>query len=271
MSIVHLASVEFPLGTETSGGTFAWPSSTESGDYGEVVIVSRAHDSGLAVPTCVDTDSGGNTFTLKGSTQLRKGHLYWKRATSATAGKVVTISGCSNSAAAGMSVFRGVYGSGDPISDWTTRLIEGVDPKVHPGFTPAYDDSMVRLTVFNHTNNINVSDLTCTNPGSLEPEFFEAPSTGGNDCAVITTGAPQMGSATTTGSFTWTQSANQVRTMAWSLRPAPPSSATTVEPPSSTSQSPVHVFGAAGAYVVSLTVTDGLGRSATTSSVVTVS
>jgi hypothetical protein len=260
MAIVHVASASFPLGTETSGGTFAIPSSGVSGDFAEVLITSRAHNSSIATPTCTDTDSGGNTWTAAGATASRKGTRLYKRLTNDSAGKVVTIAGCQNSAAAGIDLFRGVYLTGDPTSNFSTRQIESSDPQSHSGFTPDYQNSMVRLAVVNHTNNVSVTNLACGNPGSLEPEFYERLSSGGDDCGVISGGGAQSGATVATGSFTWAQNTNQHHVMVWALRPEP-SAATT--PPSSTSQNPVHTYNSAGTYRVTLTVTDALGRSAT--------
>jgi hypothetical protein len=268
MSITHIASSTISS-LATSGGTMVIPSSATSGYYAEVLITSRGHDNTIAVPTCTDNDTGGNTWTLEGSVNARKGHHYWKRLTSGSAGKTVTISGCTNSAAAGLDMFSGVTLSGNPISNWSTDLVEGVDAKQMSGFTPDYANSMIRMAVFNNTNDIAVTDMACTVPGSLEPEYFECRSTGGSDCAVISAGGLQSGQSDT-GTFSWTQGNNQNRVLVWALRPDIPSSATTVAPPSSTSQSPIHTFGAAGTYTVTLQVTDALGRSGSTSGSVVV-
>ncbi len=216
--VTYVAGAMFPLGTETTGGEIVIPAVLE-GDWLEVQVTSREHTSGEEFVTCVDDDTGGELWVRKAVAASRKGYLFTKRATPNTAGKTVVIAGAIGSCAAVLDAWRGAA-EGDPITNLTLEQNLGADPKEHAGFTPDFDKSMIRLGVFNHTDDVPVTDPACTNPGALTPRS-ERLSTGGSHCAVFSAGSPQAGARLATGTISWVQTNNTTRSMAWAIKPAP--------------------------------------------------
>ncbi len=265
--IAHVASSKFTLGTETTGGTVTIPASTLSGDDLLVFIGSRNHDSTTASPTCVDNDSGGNTFALQVSTSLRKAHLYWKKATNNSAGKTITVAGCVSSAVATCSAYRNCYTGGNPITPLGVSANTGSNPQV-AGFTPTYGDSMIGFTAFNYAGIASASTYSAGTTSLTS--IIACQSTGGSDCELDHVAVLQSGGPNSTGTFQWTQVSSAEVSIRFALRPATvtSSSVTTV---SSTTKNPVVTYAAAGTYTVRLTVTDNDGNSSTTSGPVTVS
>lgn len=135
-------------------------------------------------------------------------------------------------------------------------------------FTPSFASSMVCLAVFQHGNDNDVSGYTTSSPGSLTSRF-EHLSTGGSDSGVLHASALQGGPAQSTGTVSWAQVSDNATALTFALRPREDSSSTASTSPFA--QNPVHTYGAAGTYVVTLTVTDSLGKSSSTTGSVTVS
>lgn len=266
-TIVHVQSSGYTVGNETTGGHIVIPSTASSGDDLIVAVTSRNHTSGNALPTVTDNDTGGNTFTLIQSSTDRKATLWWKKATANSASKTVTVAGCINSSAAGLSVYRNadpVY----PFSNLTLSSLVTANPSIG-GFTPDAANGMICGIVFNVTDSDTYSAMSCTNPGSLTSRF-QIVSTGGVD-AVAWHASELLTTASPTGNFHWPMASNHSQYfMSFALL----SSTTTV--PSSTStqnsdttRNPIHTYASAGTYIVQLIVTDNDGNvsSATTRSV----
>lgn len=225
MAVAHRASATFASTTGTTGGSITIPAGVQASDDLYVLIVSRDHLSGTALPTCTDSDTGGNTWTRLGGTTDRKANLFWKKATGSTASKTVTIAGAVGSCTGGLSAFSG-GAEGDP----TTNLAfedNASGNESHAGFTPANADSMICFGVLNATNDtLSVTVLACTNPGSLEPELWSRLSTGGSDCYAIFTARAQSGGPTATGNFTWAQTNSATKSVAFAVKPQPSSTGT---------------------------------------------
>lgn len=143
----------------------------------------------------------------------------------------------------------------------------GSSSKTMQAFTPSFASSMVGLVVFNYSSDENVSGQTCFNPGSLTSRFQQL-NTGGGDSAVFHGSALQLGGPVSTGTFTWNQTDVDAVSLAFDLRPQETSTSTASSSP--LIQNPIHTYGGAGTYVVTLTVTDALGRSSSTTGSVTV-
>lgn len=217
MSLAFVAVIA-TTGGDTTGTTLVIPASTATGHDLYCLVNSDGHTAVTAYPTVTDNDSGGNLWTMIGAAEARRGLLFWKKATSATASKTVTIAGCVDSMSAGITVYSG-GASGNPTTNWATaNPAAGVNTQA--GFVPSNADSMICLAVFNN-DNITLTLMACTNPGTLEPERFDAPSTGGSDSDLIHGSALQVGGPTDTGAFTWSQDSRIKRSMVWAIKPEP--------------------------------------------------
>jgi hypothetical protein len=93
--------------------------------------------------------------------------------------------------------------------------------ETHAAFTPTAADSLVMFSIMDYGNDTNpATSVTCTDPGSLEPEIFDRLSTGGSDCRILVTGRRQTGGPTTTGNFTWSQTDSTTKSVAYTVIPA---------------------------------------------------
>lgn len=225
MAVAHRASAAQSSTTATTTATITIPAGVQTDDDLYVLVTSRQHSSTDAFVTCVDDDTGGNTWSRLGSTTDRRATLFWKKATGATASKTVTLDGAINSIASGLSAFSGAA-SGDPTTNIAFEDNASGD-ETHAGFTPDNADSFVCLGVFQTANDIAVTVLAAATLGSLEPEFFELLNTGGSDCAVIFGGALSAGGPTGTGDFSWTQDNGAGKSLAFAIKPAAVGGATT--------------------------------------------
>jgi len=187
------------------------------GDDLYLLAISRDHVGAASKYTCVDNDSGGNTWTEKAISSDRKTTLFWKKATSGTADKIISCSGGLGSFAGGLSVFYG-GATGDP----TTNIVmeeNASGNETHAGFTPDYADSFIVFGVTNDTNDIDITNLAATTLGSLEPEQWAAESTGGSDCKSTLTGKAQVGGPSATGNFTWSQTNGTTDSISFAIKP----------------------------------------------------
>jgi hypothetical protein len=215
MAVAHRAAVGPNEANPSTGFTITIPATVQSGDDLYVPAMSR---SATGSPAIADNDSGGNAWTevfdvIGDGTEL----LYHKKATSGTASKTITISGCVDAAAGGLMVASGGY-PGTPHTNFTTASNpSGTESTA--GFTPDFFGSMVVFLVFNR-DDLTVTSPACTDPGALTTRF-ESTSSAGSDCAIHCASAVQVGGPTATGNFTWDQTDAVNRTLAFAIRPAP--------------------------------------------------
>jgi hypothetical protein len=260
-----VTSSTFTVGNETTSGKILIPSSVLSGHDCYVMVTSKGHSSGADHPTVTDTDSGGNLFVVVNNTGSRKGTLYHKKATSGTAGKLISVAGAIQACAGALSVYSGGF-EGDPTTDLTVET-NSAAAYSHAAITPSYGSSTVCVAVFGYTGANSVSSMSCTDPGVLGPRLDYSNAAG----AGVAHGSSFMSVPATTGSFKWTQSsALGNASMVWAIRPSVLTSMSTSEPTSTVSV-PIHTYLNAGTYVVKLTVTDNDGNSSSTTKAVTVS
>lgn len=207
MAITHVAS-QASSGAPTTTFTLTIPSGTTTND---ILIVSLVSRGGLGTITIVDDDTGGNTYALVGSSGTLA--VYWKRATSATASKTITVDGAVNSSCGGVSVYRGCSTGTTPYENVTAQSNAAGTESV-TGVTPTRDGSLLCMTIGNVAANA-VSSQSVTTPGALQ-ERFDASSTGGSDSACAHASEVQT-TATASGNFTWSQTDGTTRSCVFDL------------------------------------------------------
>jgi len=216
MAVAHRASAASASTNPTTTWTVILSASIAAGDDLFVSVTSRDHTSGTARVTCTDDDAGGNTWTLISESSDRKASLFWKKATSATASKTVTIAGAVGSSSGGYSAY-----SGCDLTPYTNVSVEdnASADETHAGFTPDVAASMIALVVFNTGNDNAVTSPACTDPGALTNRF-EKLSTGGTDCSNNFSSELQSGGPTATGSFTWAQTNGTTKSIVLAIKRA---------------------------------------------------
>jgi len=206
-------------GAGTTSTTVTIPATVQAGDVLYLTVTSRDHTSGTGKATVSDNDTGGNAWAEMASSTNRKGYVFWKRATSGTAGKTITVSGGVGSTCATVSAYYNVIESGNPYANASAQdNTSGTES--HSGFTPSNNNSMICLSVCDAGNDTNTitSPQTATSPGALT-QRSRAQSTGGSDCAATHLSAPQVGSAGATGNFTWSQTNAVTASIVWAIPP----------------------------------------------------
>lgn len=202
----------------TTGFTMTIPSGVVADQDLYILFSSRDHAAGTALATVSDNDTGGNTWTRIGNSTDRKLNVFWKKATSGTASKTITVAGCVGSCTGGVSVFSGGY-PGDPTTNFVVENNASAD-ETHAGFTPSYADSFIVFGVTNPTNDsVLATLLNSANLGTLEPEQWQKGSTGGSDTYAILGGIAQVGAAAATGNFTWAQTDSATNSVSFAIRP----------------------------------------------------
>jgi hypothetical protein len=199
--------------------TITIPSTVVTGDVLFVAVTSRDHASGTALPTCTDDDTGGNTWTLMGNSTDRKALWFWKRATSATASKTITVSGAVGSVSGGVTCFTGALGASTPYTDFVFETNASGD-ETTTAFTPTNEGSMVVHGVHNYGNDNAVTSVSGATIGAFT-NAFEKLSTGGSDCATnVGYKLQAAGSApSTTGAITWAQTDGTTYSARFSIVP----------------------------------------------------
>lgn len=218
MAIAHRASAVANSTTNTTSLTVTIPASVQADD---LLFLVTSNYGAATNPTVTDNDSGGNTWARIGGSDPNRGSsssdVYWKRATSGTASKTITVSGCTNSCSAGVSAFSGGRTTDPPYENVTAESNLGGN-ETQAGFTPTVSGSMVCLAVCNVVNDLAVGSQSSTSPGALT-EFFEHLNTGGGSCATNLSGAVQS-VAGATGSLTWSQTNSDTGSIGWNILPA---------------------------------------------------
>lgn len=198
MAITQVGTAVLPTGNPTTGFTVGIGSGVVTDD---VLVISITNRDGTGDPSVTDNDTGGNAWAKLGggATGLS---VWWKRATSATASKTVTVGSCVGSSSGVLAAFRGVTKAATPYENVTTESNASAN-ETHAAISPTRDGCWVFLCVANRTNDIAIDTQAATSPAVLT-ELGEKLSTGGSDCANSMAAAEQA-TAGSTGSITWAQ------------------------------------------------------------------
>ena len=203
-------------GNPTTSHTVTIPASTFQDD---ILILLSVHN-GTGTLTVVDNDTGGNTWTLKDErdfgTPNASSQLRWKRATTATASKTITVSVATNCSSSVLLVYRGVETSGDPIEAVLSESnISGNETQAQ--ITTLTNGAVVLLGV-SQSPGVATATQSTTSPGTLL-ERAETISTGGTDCSCSLADGTKA-TAGVTGSFTWTQTNTVSGSVGFALKPS---------------------------------------------------
>ncbi len=160
-------------------------------------------------PIVTDDDTGGNTWAkiISGNNGTSLAAVYWKRATSATSAKTITVddnaADATTSICGALLIARGVDTGATPYANGSYESNVSTN-ETHAGFTPGANGAGIVLCVFNATNDIEPDTFACTDPGALTAGTQYGESTGGSDCSVEF-GAGVQTTANATGNLTWGQ------------------------------------------------------------------
>lgn len=217
MAIALRGSAATPVGNPTTGFTVGIDSAVVAGDVGFITVASRDNISSALGPTISDNDTGGNAWAVLLQSSDGKATTWWKRATSGTANKTVTIASAVGSAAGVIKWFSGVDSSATPYSNAVQESNASAD-ETHAGFTPGQANSMLCAAVINYSNDNGVTSLAFATAGATTAT--EKLSTGGSDCGAIFGHVLQSGGPSATGNLTWSQTDGTTYSHVWAIKPA---------------------------------------------------
>lgn len=216
MAVALRGAAVAPTGNPTTGFSVVIPA-VLAGDWCELPFTSRDHTAVTAMPTVVDTDTGGNTWTVTALSLDRRALIGRKRATSDTAGKTITVAGCVGSTTGVLKCWSGTDTSASPVTNEAVETNLAAD-ETHAGITPANADSMVCAAIFNTANDNAVTSLSFATLGATT--MTEKLSTGGLDCATAFGHALQSAGPSATGNLTWAQTDGATYSAVWALKAA---------------------------------------------------
>lgn len=187
----------------------------------DIITLDIVNRGATADPTVVDDDTGGDTWHKAGGQNAdTNGAIttWYKRATSASSGKTITVSGLTNSSAGVGNVYRGCIASGSPIEQYTGEAnASGNETQV--GITPTNDNAMLHFAVGNTANDTNTVSAVQAATSGMFGNYTRHASTGGLDSSVDTCNVP-TGKARASGAVTWTQVDGTTASVLFALIPA---------------------------------------------------
>jgi hypothetical protein len=229
MAITYVDGSPGLVATQTFSTTITLtiPATVQAGDI-LLLDVSTGDNNGM---TATDNDTGGNAWTVKLNTangNTRSLTTLWKRATSGTAGKTVTVSGGTTNACGGITVYRGCIATGDPI-EVLTGEVNALANNNHASITTLTAGAMVIIAAtIADDRRYTANSVACTNPANLTERFDIINATGASDGSIFHADGERT-TAGATGTFSWTWAADAVgASHAYALTPAT-SGPTTVE------------------------------------------
>jgi len=214
-------SAQAGTGNTTTTETLAIPSDVVTGDALLVSITSVGHTSADDYPTVTDDDSGGNTWTriTAASSTDRKTNVFWKRATSATASKTITVAGAITKLACNLVVMKDAATSTDPFINVSIETNASAD-ETHGTFTPDVGGCAILLTIFNYTSNLATASQSTASLGAMTERAEHLSGGAGTDAGnSIATLDGTDAAAAATGSITWAQTDAATYSVALACRP----------------------------------------------------
>lgn len=217
MAITYVAGATCATSASTSA-SITIPATVQADDI-LVLDVSTKDNNGVTVS---DNDTGGNAWTQKGSATTNGASFihatYWKRATSGTAGKVISIQNGTINIVAIAEAYRGCIASGDPIEAILSEA-NASGNQTQAGITTLTDGAWVILVV-SHGDDRTISNTACTSPGALTIRHQMLNATSSPDAAMGHASA-EKATAGATGAFTWAWSSAALGvSRAYALTPA---------------------------------------------------
>jgi hypothetical protein len=229
MAVSHRSSIGAAATTNTTSLTVVIPAGVLAND---ILILVTANFGATTDPTVVDDDTGGNTWAkLSGEDNTGSGDVWWKRATSGTASKTITVSNCTTSCSAVLSAFSGCLLSGNPYEAESAEA-NASGNETHASITTLGAGRYVCLAVANLANDNATSAQDATDPNTLQEliEHLNDPTGASNDCATVLAAAPQAIPGAT-GAVTWAQTNGITVSVVFALIPEPVTpSLTFIEP-----------------------------------------
>lgn len=205
-----------PSGNPTTSFTVTIPAEIETGD----VLFLAFNGPGAPSPTVTDNDSGGNSWTeiaqVDDTSTPAKAFLYYKRATSGTASKTITVDGGGTAYSGVLMGFSGSTSSEPPYANIAEDFNDSAT-KETPGIDPTTDNSMVCVSIGTNENDDSISAISSANFGTIT--FVQKLATTG--CATVM-GRDDDPISTATGTISWTQPNNRTLIFVWSIAPGDP-------------------------------------------------
>lgn len=214
MAVALRGSAAIPTGNPTTSCSVTVDAAVATDDVLFLTVTSR-DSTGAGTLSVTDNDTGGNAWAKIGNSTDHKATLWYKRATSATAGKTVTVNNAVGSVSCVLKAFSGASKATVPYANIAVEPNASADES-HASFTPSGSDSMVCASVHNYNNDDAVTSLSFATLGALTTT--EKQSTGGSDCANIFGHKAQTGSAAT-GTLTWAQTDGTSYSITWTISP----------------------------------------------------
>ena len=183
----------------------------------DILILSISNAGSELDPFVTDDDTEGNLWASLWSQAngSESGSVWWKRATSGTAGKTITVSSAVDSCSGTCSAYSGCITTGNPFENAASEANASADEAM-AGITPTVDGTMVCLCVM-IGSNVNITSEACTDPGALT-QRGEVGSTGGGGARTMHASALQT-TAAATGNFTWAMNNTTCVSFAFDLIP----------------------------------------------------
>lgn len=215
MAVALRGAAVVPVGNPTTGFTVVIDAAVAANDLLFLALTSR-DSTGAGTLAVTDNDTGGNAWAKIGNSTDHKATLWYKRATSATAGKTVTVANAVGSSTGVLKAFSGAATGATPYTNIVVETNASAD-ETHAGFTPTNANSMVCASVHNYANDNAVTSLSFATLGATT--MTEKLSTGGSDCATAFGHAIQSGGPTATGNLTWAQTDGTTYSIVWAVSP----------------------------------------------------